>query len=280
MEDEIVTKLLDKLVSERDPKNLLMLLAAAFLAFVAWVFREKLLVKWKRRPKFFRWLTDAYLGGVVTSMFVSGVGAAVTAIVMQKITLFGALNLFVMSALASGLASWKKALRKDREDKELAMADALIPDAPKGPTAPPAALLLLCALPIMGACASPITTAARLVQSAAEFGGVARDTLQDVYDRKLNEATKRAAASGDTAKAIAEANVLDGHMKTAKGALRSYSAALIVAKGSIVVAQSGRNVDLGVVVRELLAAYDALAKALAAFDIKLPKLSEFRLGGE
>ncbi len=277
MEDEIITKLLDKFASEKDPTNLLMIGFGLTIAILSWAIREKWLVKWKSRPRPIRWLTDTYLGGVATAMFVSGLGAVATtiaaAIVASGITWFAVVKIFMTGAIASGFASWKKAQRKDHEMKVAVDATKEEAAPPVPPPLPPAALLLFGLLGL-GACASPITTAARLVQSAAEFGGVARDTLQDIYDQKLTEATKRAAATGDTAKARADADILDGKMKIAKGALRSYSAALVVAKGSIVVAQSGRDIDLGVVIRELLAAYDALSKALAAFDIKLPKLSE------
>lgn len=274
-----VTQVIQEAAKRADPKAIL----AIILAAIVWAVREQALgrlphEKWKLSaravPHAFGvgigWLVETHLGGVLSSLIGSIAGAFITAwIKHEPWTLNLLVNAFMISWAASGMSTQIKAVRKQREDQAARKLtpvsdDVIIPDAPRGPPAPPAALLILCALPMLVACGhtkesisyNTLTTVTEAVYGVAE-------QLPKQCDLHEREAAMKA---GKKEEKIAAATKVHDHCMKTTDAVEIATKTLKQARNAAKEGMDSKWIALAIDTLKIL------APLLEPLDLKLPSI--------
>jgi hypothetical protein len=254
-------------LTKGDPKILLSLA----LTIIVFVLREKVFAKNEAKHwlgRLLRWLGTTHLGGIVSSMVGSGLGAVISALGTQTWpSPWAIVNVFLIAAAASGIATWSK-WRKQGDDK---IANGAGPGADDPPPLPPSGmagmlLVLSGAASLLGGCATlrDGLTAFKGDAAYAVLGG-ARATL--AWDKEEQMRIAKIAPTREAGEAELKAQrkkrdeILDG-FASAADALRVYADALASYDAT-------KGKSWWKLARAVLDAFDATRQILSRYDVKI-----------
>lgn len=255
-------------LTKGDPKAVLSIM----LAVLVMILRERTLAHVKTQNAFgraARWLGTTHLGGVVSSIVGSGLGAVITALSTKTWPRPGVIvNVFLIGAAASGFATWTK-WRKQTEDKAK-LNEPVPPPPPPSSSSAPLVLMILAALGMMVAA----TGCQSLRDGLTGFKGEAsyavlegaRETLR--WDRNTQIAIAKSVATREEGeKKLREQQqkrdeILDG-FASAADALRVFNDALASY-------DAGKARDWGKLARAIIDALSAVRSVLERHGVKIP----------
>lgn len=146
-----------------------------------------------------------------------------------------------------------------------------------GPKAPPAVLLLAGALGFgvaMGGCGG-VTTAYRVIDSAAALGRTGFDLVHELDKEKQDAIADEKDRTGDVETAKAKLREWREKRDKARAALKTYAAAVATAGATLdlVVAGQEKRITIAMVLAEVAKAIANIKSVLDAFGVKVPLLS-------